>query len=107
MRIVACFFCVPCFLGRNKAIVDGRTCHLTDVCCFANPLLVRKQFRAKFGYNRADCADCLSFLFCCPCASCQDTNEMERRYKVAGMRWSCCGTLEQSSDAAPGGLKMT
>jgi Cys-rich protein (TIGR01571 family) len=89
--VLACCICVPCFLGKAKAMADGRPCSLFDACCPQCPLLTRQQMRAKFGYERAEFADCLAFVFCCPLASCQDMLEMQRRYNDVGIKWDCTG----------------
>lgn len=92
-----CYFpCVCCFLGKSKAMADGRPCEVTDICCPQPPCLIRKQMKTRFGIKRNDAGDCCTFLFCCPCAACQDMIEMKRRYDEANIRWSCLGTSMES-----------
>src|SRR3989338_8967293 len=84
-----CYFpCVCCFLAKSKAMADGRPCEMTDVCCPQPPCLIRRQMKSKFGMVPSGLGDCCIFIFCCPCASCQDMIEMKRRYDEANIRWS-------------------
>lgn len=93
-QALVCCFCLPCSLAQAQAMADGRSCNLFDLCCCPCPLQIRKQTKAKFGLPDGGCGDCLQFLFCCPLAHCADVRELKYRYGQAGIKWSCCGTME-------------
>lgn len=93
-----CFYfpCVCCFLAKSKAMADGRPCTVFDLCCPQPPCAIRRQVKSKFGIPASGMGDCCAFVFCCPCASCQDMIEMKRRYDEANIRWSCTGGSMES-----------
>jgi len=76
-----CF--LPILAAFNRAEADKRECDACDLF-FAlktpnTQYHTRQSIRSEHDLENAQCVDCVSSIFCTPCAVAQDTLEMERR----------------------------
>jgi len=96
MVCVITFFC-PCYTAGRVAETTGRSCVLHSLLTFVPvahvvcPCMVRGDIRLSKNIPGLPVVDCLTHLFCKPCALCQEAVET--------------GALSSSAMAA-GGLVM-
>ena len=78
------YYCWSCQTAFNEAAVSDRECGFIHFCGAAvagqsHAIAVRGQIRQKYNIEGSICGDFCTIAFCCPCAICQHTRQLDQK----------------------------
>ena len=81
-----CFFtciCPTIVASQNWAESRDEPCSICHFLAPVHPVWIRSNIRRKYGQtDNHYAADCLTYLFCFHCATCQDSNNLKKIRKL-------------------------